>query len=106
MLAHCFAKPGARADNPWDHEYPVVKVGDAGMLFDFLGSSGVGVKCGSTREEADVWLLRYPDEDTVMPSIGRSGWNDLAFGGAIDAEELFDAVDDSYATVVSKLPKR
>ncbi|HPZ48751.1 MAG TPA: MmcQ/YjbR family DNA-binding protein [Propionibacteriaceae bacterium] len=81
-------------------------MGDAGKLFAFLGSSGVGVKCGSTREEADVWLLRYPDEATVMPPIGRSGWNDLAFGGAIDAEELFDAVDDSYATVVSKLPKR
>ncbi|HOB04025.1 MAG TPA: hypothetical protein PKM36_01995 [Propionibacteriaceae bacterium] len=48
MLAYCFAKPGAWADNPGDHEYPVVKVGDAGMLFDFLGSSGVGVKCGST----------------------------------------------------------
>ena len=41
-----------------------------------------------------------------MPSIGRSGWNDLAFGRAIDAEALFGAVDDSYATVVSKLPKR
>ena len=34
----------------------MVEVGDAGKIFAFLGSSGVGVKCGSTREAADVWF--------------------------------------------------
>ena len=41
-----------------------------------------------------------------MAYIGRSGWNDLAFGGAIPDEELLEAVDESYRLVVSKLPKR
>ena len=45
------------------------------------------------REAADEWLHRYPGSATVMAYIGRSGWNDLAFGGAIPDEELVEAVD-------------
>ncbi len=55
---------------------------------------------------ADEWLDRYPDEASVMPYIGRSGWNDLAFGGAIADEELCEAVDESYRLVVGRLPKK
>jgi predicted DNA-binding protein (MmcQ/YjbR family) len=108
MLAHCLAKPGAWPDNPWDHEHPVVKVGpgEHGKIFAFLGSDGVGVKGGPTREVADEWIDRFPEDVTVMRYIGRSGWNDLAFAGAIPDEELLEAVDESYRLVVSKLPKR
>ena len=104
MLEHCLTKPGAWPDNPWDHEHPVVKVHD--KIFAFIGSDGVGVKCGATREVADEWLDRYPIDASVMPYIGRSGWNDLAFGGAIDDAELVEAVDESYALVVGKLAKK
>ena len=55
---------------------------------------------------ADEWLKRYPDDASVMAYIGRSGWNDLAFGGAIPDDELMDAVDESYRLVVSKIPKK
>src|SRR3954452_15690919 len=108
MRAHCLAKPGAWADFPWDHEYPVIKVGAGthGKIFAFLGAGGVGVKGGPSREAADEWLARYPDEASVMRYIGRSGWNDLAFGGAIPDEELLEAVDESYRLVVSGLAKR
>jgi predicted DNA-binding protein (MmcQ/YjbR family) len=41
-----------------------------------------------------------------MAYIGRSGWNDLAFGGAIPDDELLEAVDESYRMVVAKLPRR
>ena len=53
---------------------------------------------------ADEWLLRYPDDASVMAYIGRSGWNSLRFGGAIPDDELLEAVDVSYDTVVSRLP--
>ncbi len=108
MLAHCMAKPGAWADNPWDHEYPVIKVGpgDRGKIFAFLSADGVGIKAARTRDEADEWLERYPDDASVMAYIGRSGWNDLTFGGVIPDEELLEAVDDSYRLVVAGLPKR
>jgi predicted DNA-binding protein (MmcQ/YjbR family) len=41
-----------------------------------------------------------------MAYIGRSGWNSLAFGGAIPDEELLEAVDESYWLVVEGLPKK
>jgi predicted DNA-binding protein (MmcQ/YjbR family) len=41
-----------------------------------------------------------------MPYIGRSGWNTLRLEGAIPDDELLDAVDASYRTVVAKLPRR
>ena len=52
MLAYCLAKPGAWPDNPWGHEYPVVKVHD--KIFAFIGGDGVGVKSGPTREVLSV----------------------------------------------------
>ena len=63
------------------------------------------MKAGPTREVADEWLHRFPDDATVMAYIGRSGWNDLAFGGAIPDDELLEAVDESYRLVVAKLPE-
>lgn len=110
MRAYCLAKPGAWPDWPWGdaHEHPVFKVGpeDAGKIFAFLGGEGVGVKGGATREVADEWLQRYPDDASVLAYIGRSGWNDLSFSGRIPDDELQDAVDESYRLVVSKLPRR
>ena len=41
-----------------------------------------------------------------MAYIGRSGWNDLRFNGAIDDDELREAVDESYRLVVGKLAKK
>ena len=105
LLSYCLAKPGAWQDEPWDGDV-VVKV-DA-KIFAFLGNAdgnSVGLKCGATREEADEWLLRYPDDATKMAYIGRSGWNTLAVGGAIDDDEVRDAIDASYDTIVAKLPK-
>jgi predicted DNA-binding protein (MmcQ/YjbR family) len=108
MQEHCLAKPGAWADNPWDHEHPVIKVGpgERGKIFAFLGAGKVGVKGGPSREAADEWLDRYPDDASVMAYIGRSGWNDLGYGGTIPDDELLEAVDASYQMVVEKLPKK
>jgi predicted DNA-binding protein (MmcQ/YjbR family) len=104
MLTHCLGKPGAWQDEPWEGDI-VVKVG--AKIFAFLGSgTAVGLKCGSTRDEADEWLARFPQDAEVMAYIGRSGWNSLRIGGAIPDDELLDAVDASYRTVVSKLPKK
>jgi predicted DNA-binding protein (MmcQ/YjbR family) len=108
LQAYCLAKPGAWPDFPWEHEHPVIKVGPegAGKIFAFLGATGVGVKGGATREVADEWLERFPGDASVMRYIGRSGWNDLSFEGAIPDEELLEAVDESYRMIVAKLPKK
>lgn len=104
LLDYCLAKPGAWQDEPWEGDL-VAKVHD--KIFAFLGSgSSVGVKCGTNRDEADEWLLRYPDDAHVMAYIGRSGWNTLDVGGAIPDDEILEAVDASYSTVVAKLSKK
>jgi predicted DNA-binding protein (MmcQ/YjbR family) len=41
-----------------------------------------------------------------MPYIGRNGWNNLSFGGAIPDDELLEAVEESYRLVVEGLPKK
>lgn len=104
---HALSLPGAWPDEPWEGDL-VAKVGprDAGKIFAFLGATSVGVKAGASREEADEWLARYPDDASVMPYIGRSGWNTLTIDGAIPLEELLEAVEDSYATIIAKLPKK
>lgn len=101
LAAYALAKPGAWPDQPWEGDH-VAKVAD--KIFAFLGSESLGVKCG-TRTEADEWLAEYPDDASVMPYIGRNGWNTLAVGGAIPESVLLEAVDASYDLVVAKLPK-
>lgn len=106
MLAYCLAKPGAWQDEPWEGDV-VAKVG--GKIFVFLGSgeaAAIGLKCGPSREVADEWLARYPQDASVMAYIGRSGWNSLRIGGAIPDDEILEAVDASYDAVVSRLPKK
>jgi predicted DNA-binding protein (MmcQ/YjbR family) len=106
LLEHALAKPGAWPDDPWGHDHPVVKVGEAGKIFLFVGATTAGVKAGPNREAADEWLARYPDDASVMAYIGRSGWNDLVLGSAIPDEEILEAVDESYRLVVSRLPAK
>jgi predicted DNA-binding protein (MmcQ/YjbR family) len=104
LLAYCLAKPGAWQDEPWEGDI-VAKVGP--RIFAFLGSGkAIGVKCGPSRDAADEWLQRYPDDAGVLPYIGRSGWNELQVGGAIPADELLEAIDASYDAIASKLPKK
>jgi predicted DNA-binding protein (MmcQ/YjbR family) len=106
VASYCLTKPGAWEDQPWEGD-TVAKVHT--KIFAFMGSGDqptVGVKCGATRDEADEWLQRYPEDASVMAYIGRSGWNTLRVGGAIPDDEIRDAVDTSYDLVVAKLPKR
>ena len=54
-----------------------------------------------------AWQDEPWEGDIVVKAyIGRSGWNSLRLAGAIPDDELLEAVDASYDTVVSKLPKK
>lgn len=106
LRAYCLDKPGAWPDEPWEGDV-VAKVHD--KIFAFLGSGiplTVGVKAGASRDEADEWVAQYPRDASAMAYIGRSGWNTLRIGGAISDDEVREAIDASYATVVAKLPKK
>lgn len=102
LTEYCLGKPGAWPDEPWEGD-SVAKVHE--RIFAFLGAESIGLKCGD-RDEADEWLARFPDDASVMPYIGRSGWNTLRIDGKIPDDELLEAVDESYRRVVEKLPKK
>ncbi|WP_345613013.1 MmcQ/YjbR family DNA-binding protein [Pseudonocardia adelaidensis] len=103
LVAYCMAKPGALGDEPWEGDL-VAKVG--GKIFAFLGGGALGVKCGPTADEAAELRHRYPDHVTVLPYIGRHGWNRVRVDGTIPDDELREIVDESYDAIVAKLPKR
>lgn len=102
LMDYCLDKPGAWRDEPWEGNI-VAKVDE--KIFAFVSDTSLGVKCGMDRDEADEWLLRHPDDASVMPYIGRNGWNTLRVAGSSPERELLEAIDDSYLMVVSKLPK-
>ncbi|HEY2764945.1 MAG TPA: MmcQ/YjbR family DNA-binding protein [Pseudonocardiaceae bacterium] len=102
VAGYCYAKPGAVPDQPWAGD-PVAKVG--GKIFAFLGGGRLGVKCGPTAEAAAEWRQRYPDAVSVMPYIGRYGWNTVALDGTVPDDEVIELVDASYDDVVARLPK-
>ncbi len=102
ILEHCLSQPSAWQDEPWDGEV-VAKVDS--KIFAFLGDESVGLKCGADRDEADEWLSRYPEDASVMAYVGRHGWNTLRIDASIPAAEIYEAIEDSYLEVVSKLPK-
>jgi len=107
LLDYCLAKPGAWRDEPWEGDI-VAKVGAKIFAFTGGGADGVsvGLKLGRTREEADEWLHRYPEDATVMAYIGRHGWNTLRCNGSIPPDEVREAIDQSYDAVVATLPKK
>jgi predicted DNA-binding protein (MmcQ/YjbR family) len=102
LRAAALELPGAWEDSPWEGD-TVAKVGD--KIFVFLGSESIGVKSARSRQEADEWLHRYPDDATVMAYIGRHGWNTLRIGGGIAEDELLEALETSYEIVVSGLAR-
>ena len=104
-LDHCLAKPGAWRDSPWEGDL-VAKVGP--KIFAFLGAperpTTIGLKCGD-REQADLWLERYPGAVRASAYIGRHGWNTFTLDGTIPDDELAELVDRSYELVVASLPR-
>lgn len=108
-LDYCLAKPGAWRDEPWEGDV-VAKVGlpDKGKVFAFLGGPGgspvIGLKCGD-REQADLWLERYPGSASRMRYWGQHGWNTFALDGTVPDDELRELVDGSYGLVVANLPR-
>lgn len=105
LLVYALSFPGAGLDEPWQGDQ-VVKVAD--KIFAFFGApdgNTIGLKCGKSADEAREWRDQYPQDVTLSSYIGRHGWNTFVLGSRISDDELREAIDASYAYVVSRLPK-
>lgn len=105
VIEYCMAKPGAQESYPWGDAELVPKVGGKAFAFIGLDSGSVGLKCGSTADDAALWRERYPDAITQSSYIGRYGWNAVKLDAGIPADELRELIDRSYDDVVARLPK-
>ena len=105
MFAHCAAKPGAWADNPWEHDHPVFKVGpgERGKIFAFLGATGVGVKGGPDREVADEWLDRAEGSARRLAAPAQRAAVLVARGDLRRACGELDAAADAYRAAAESL---
>jgi predicted DNA-binding protein (MmcQ/YjbR family) len=105
VIRYSLGKPGAEETYPFGEGSLVCKVGGKSFAFIGLESRTVGVKCGPTADGARELRDKYPDAVTVAAYVGRFGWNTVALDGPVPTGELRELVDQSYDTIVSKLPK-
>jgi predicted DNA-binding protein (MmcQ/YjbR family) len=107
LVAHALAKPGAWADEPWGEGDRVIKVGT--KIFMFCGSGaavpqGVSLRCQP--DDVEAWRARYPGAIGPAPYMRTRPWNRVVLDGSVDEDDLLTLVDDSYDSVVARLPKR
>ncbi len=102
LIAYCLDKPRAWIEEPADGDV-AAKIGDEMFaIFGMPEGNTIGLKCGADADEAHGWRERYPDDITVMPYLGRYGWNTFKIGGEVTDAELRVAVDASYADVLAR----
>jgi predicted DNA-binding protein (MmcQ/YjbR family) len=107
VVAHALAKPGAWADEPWGHGDQVVKIGK--KIFLFAGSGDVDPPRVTVRCEPDdvqPWRDRYPASIGPAPYMGTRPWNKVLLDGSIPDDDVLTMLDESYDSVVARIPKR
>jgi predicted DNA-binding protein (MmcQ/YjbR family) len=104
VLAFCAGMPGAVEEYPFGDEVAVFKVG--GKMFALVMLDGepgsANLKC-----EPDLALelrARYP---AVEPGYhaNKRHWNSVHLDGSIEAVELQEMIEHSYALIVNRLPR-
>ena len=103
-VAHALTKPGAWLDHPWSPDHDVVKVGERIFMYSSQNADGMSVR--GEPDDVRSWRGRYPDAIGPAPYMGTKPWNYVLFDGTVPKEALHQLVDESYVTVVSRLPKK
>jgi predicted DNA-binding protein (MmcQ/YjbR family) len=85
----------------------VIKVGQ--RIFLFCGAPdgdppAVSLRCQA--DDVEVWRGRYPGVIGRAPYMGTKPWNLVRVDGSVPDDDLLTLLDDSYDSVVARLPKR
>jgi predicted DNA-binding protein (MmcQ/YjbR family) len=108
VLAYALGKPGAWLDHPWDPDHDVAKVAD--KMFVMVGARDRGSSFAvrhTDAESCDEWRRRFPDELGPQPYMKNLPWSRVSLtGSGLDDDDLVELVEESYAAVVGRLPKK
>jgi len=99
--AYILAKKGAEKSYPFGESAAVFKVKN--KMFALMASQGINLKCKP--DEALIYRQMF---DAVKPAyhMNKEHWNTVALDNDVPEDLIHKMIDDSYALVVAKLPKK
>jgi len=99
--AYVLAKKVAEKSYPFGEDVAVYKVKN--KMFALMGSIGINLKCNP--DEAIIYRQMF---EAVTPAyhMNKEHWNSVALDDDAPLDLIHKMVDDSYALVVAKLPKK
>ena len=102
---YLLSQPGAVEERPFAPDIPVYKVG--GKMFALLSPDASPPRLTLELDPLLGQQLRYA-YPAVQPGyhMNKEHWNTIALDGSVPEEELLSWIDESYALVLSKLPRR
>jgi predicted DNA-binding protein (MmcQ/YjbR family) len=111
---YCLAKKGAYADFPFGPDFLVIKVKAEGQtsgrifaqLFELRGEPKATFNC--TAGEGLHYREKYEGNVTRgyhCPPIMQPYFNTVALDGTVSDEDILIMIDNSYAYVISRMPK-
>lgn len=108
LLEAALALPGAWLDHPWGPDDRVVKVGSRIFLFAGAEAEADAVTVRAADLEATaMWRERHPADVGPAPYLRGKPWNRVRVAGShVPDDELLDLLEESYAAVVARLPRR
>ena len=105
LRRYCLSKPGAFEDFPFGPGVAVYKV--KGRMFALLPVEShppsISLKC----DPQLALMLRetYPAV-TAGYHLNKRLWNSIRVDGSVPDDEVFEMIDNSFAEVISHLPKK
>jgi predicted DNA-binding protein (MmcQ/YjbR family) len=102
---HCLSKPGAEETFPFDLETLVFKVGGKIFLLCSTERNPLAFNIKAKPEQALAMRESYP---SVTPGyhMNKTHWNTVELDGSIADSILKSWIDNSYALIVSALPRK
>ncbi|MDQ6988264.1 MAG: MmcQ/YjbR family DNA-binding protein [Mariprofundaceae bacterium] len=99
--AYMLAKKSAEKSYPFGRDVAVFKVKN--KMFALIGERGINLKCDP--DEAIIYRSMF---DAVRPAyhMNKEHWNTVALESDMPEDLIHKMIDDSYALVVAKLPKK
>ena len=98
--AYVLTKKGAEKSYPFGEDVAVYKVKN--KMFALMGSMGIN-KCDP--DEAIIYRQMF---DGITPAyhMNKEHWNSVSLDSDVPEDFIHKMIDDSYALVVAKLPKK